>query len=64
MLKFIKSGVIIMSLIWKEEEIELLKKFYPSTISNEKLLKKFNNKRSLSSLANKACKLGIKRGVK
>ena len=47
--------------IWNDEEIRLLKKFYPSTISNEKLLKKFN-KRSLSSLAHKACKLGIKRG--
>ena len=46
---------------WSEEEIRLLKKFYPSTITNEKLLKKFN-KRSLSSLAHKACKLGIKRG--
>ena len=48
--------------IWTDEEIRLLKKFYPSTISNEKLLKKFNNKRSLSSLAHKASKLGIKRG--
>ncbi len=47
---------------WSDEEIRLLKKFYPSTITNEKLLKKFNNKRSLSSLAHKACKLGIKRG--
>jgi hypothetical protein len=47
---------------WSEEEIRLLKKFYPSTITNEKLLLKFNNKRSLSSLAHKACKLGIKRG--
>jgi len=47
--------------IWNEEEIRLLKKFYPSTIDNEKLLVKFN-KRSLSSLAHKACKLGIKRG--
>ncbi len=47
---------------WSEEEIRLLKKFYPSTISNEKLLLKFNNKRSLSSLAHKASKLGIKRG--
>lgn len=47
--------------LWSEEEIRLLKKFYPSTITNEKLLKKFN-KRSLSSLAHKACKLGIKRG--
>ena len=44
------------------EEIRLLTKFYPSTISNEKLLEKFNNKRSLSSLAHKASKLGIKRG--
>lgn len=51
-----------MSQEWNEEEIRLLKKFYPSTISNEKLLKKFNNKRSLSSLAHKACKLGIARG--
>ena len=47
---------------WSDEDIRLLKKFYPSTISNEKLLKKFNNKRSLSSLAHKACKLGIRRG--
>lgn len=47
---------------WTEEEIRLLKKFYPSTISNEKLLLKFNNKRSPSSLAHKASKLGIKRG--
>jgi hypothetical protein len=46
---------------WNDEEIRLLKKFYPSTITNEKLLKKFN-KRSLSALAHKACKLGIKRG--
>lgn len=51
-----------MSQDWNDEEIRLLKKFYPSTISNEKLLKKFNNKRSLSSLAHKACKLGIARG--
>ncbi len=48
--------------VWNDEEIRLLKKFYPSTISNEKLLKKFNNKRSLSSLAHKASKLCIKRG--
>jgi len=48
--------------VWNDEEVRLLEKFYPSTISNEKLLKKFNNKRSLSSLAHKACKLGIKRG--
>lgn len=47
---------------WSDEEIRLLKKFYPSTITNEKLLLKFNNKRSLSSLAHKACTLGIKRG--
>ena len=47
--------------LWSEEEIRLLKKFYPSTISNEKLLKKFN-KRSLYALAHKACRLGIKRG--
>lgn len=47
--------------LWNDEEIRLLKKFYPSTISNEKLLKKFN-KRSLSSLSHKASKLGIKRG--
>ena len=47
---------------WSSEEIRLLIKFYPSTISNEKLLKKFNNKRSLSSLAHKACRLGLKRG--
>ena len=47
---------------WTDEEIRLLKKFYPSTISNEKLLLKFNNKRSLSSLAHKASKLGVKRG--
>lgn len=47
---------------WNNEEIRLLNKFYPSTITNEKLLMKFNNKRSLSSLAHKACKLGIKRG--
>jgi hypothetical protein len=46
---------------WTEEEIRLLNKFYPSTITNEKLLMKFH-KRSLSSLAHKACKLGIKRG--
>jgi len=46
---------------WTEEEVRLLKKFYPSTISNEKLLRKFP-KRNLSSLAHKACKLGIKRG--
>jgi hypothetical protein len=46
---------------WTEEEVRLLKKFYPSTISNEKLLKKFSG-RNLSSLAHKACKLGIKRG--
>jgi hypothetical protein len=46
---------------WNDEEIRLLKKFYPSTITNEKLLIKFN-KRSLSSLAHKASKLGIKRG--
>ena len=50
-----------MSKDWNDEEIRLLKKFYPSTITNEKLLKKFN-KRSLSSLAHKACKLEIKRG--
>ncbi len=50
-----------MSKEWRQEEIRLLKKFYPSTISNEKLLKKFN-KRTLSSLAHKASKLGIKRG--
>ena len=48
-------------LSWTDEEIRLLKKFYPSTITNEKLLKKFN-KRSLSSLAHKAAVLGIKRG--
>lgn len=47
--------------LWSEDEIRLLKKFYPSTITNEKLLKKFN-KRSLSALAHKASKLGIKRG--
>jgi len=47
--------------LWSEEEIRLLRKFYPSTITNEKLLLKFH-KRSLSSLAHKACKLGIKRG--
>ncbi len=47
---------------WTDEEIRLLKKFYSSTITNEKLLLKFNNKRSLSSLAHKASKLGIKRG--
>jgi hypothetical protein len=47
---------------WSDEEIRLLKKFYPSTITNEKLLKKFNDKRSLSSLAHKASRLGIKRG--
>ena len=51
-----------MSKNWNDEEIRLLNKFYPSTITNEKLLLKFNNKRSLSSLAHKACKLGIKRG--
>jgi len=47
--------------LWSDEEVRLLNKFYPSTISNEKLLIKFH-KRSLSSLAHKACKLGIKRG--
>lgn len=47
---------------WCDEDVRLLKKFYPSSISNEKLLKKFNNKRSLSSLAHKASKLGIIRG--
>lgn len=47
---------------WTDEEVRLLKKFYPSTISNEKLLLKFNNKRALSSLAHKASRLGIKRG--
>jgi hypothetical protein len=62
MLKLFPSGGFYMVKEWTKEEIELLKKFYPSTISNEKLLKKFNNKRSLSSLAHKACKLGIKRG--
>jgi len=46
---------------WSEEEIRLLRKFYPSTITNEKLLLKFHN-RSLPALAHKACKLGIKRG--
>jgi hypothetical protein len=46
---------------WNEKEIELLKKIYPSNISNEALLKKFPN-RSLNSLAHKACHLGIKRG--
>lgn len=46
---------------WNEKEIELLKKIYPSNISNEALLKKFPN-RSLNSLAHKACRLGIKRG--
>ncbi|HPT41761.1 MAG TPA: hypothetical protein PLG15_05200 [Candidatus Gastranaerophilaceae bacterium] len=51
-----------MSKTWTDEEVRLLKKFYPSTITNEKLLLKFNNKRSLSSLAHKASKLGIKRG--
>lgn len=47
--------------LWSDEEIKLLMKFYPSDITNEKLLKKFN-KRSLSSLAHKAFRLGIKRG--
>ncbi|NLF82384.1 MAG: hypothetical protein GX568_00170 [Candidatus Gastranaerophilales bacterium] len=46
---------------WTKEEVRLLKKFYPSTISNEKLLRKFSG-RNLSALAHKACKLGIKRG--
>ena len=46
---------------WSDEEIRLLNKFYPSTITNEKLLVKFPN-RNLSALAHKACKLGIKRG--
>jgi len=47
--------------LWSDEEIRLLKKFYPSTITNEKLLLKFN-KKSLCSLAHKASRLGIKRG--
>lgn len=46
---------------WNGKEIELLKKIYPSNISNEALLKKFPN-RSLNSLAHKACRLGIQRG--
>ena len=54
--------MVLKSKPWNEEDIRLLKKFYPSTITNEKLLVKFNNKRSLSSLAHKASKLGIKRG--
>lgn len=48
-------------LFWTKEEIKLLKKIYPSDISNEKLLAKFNNK-SISALAHKASRLGIKRG--
>ena len=62
MLKLISIGGFCMVKEWTDEEIRLLKKFYPSTITNEKLLMKFNNKRSLSSLAHKACKLRIKRG--
>lgn len=50
-----------MAKSWTDEEIRLLEKFYPSTITNEKLLIKFH-KRSLSSIVHKACKLGIKRG--
>src|SRR5574344_2480937 len=46
---------------WSEKEIELLKKIYPSNISNENLLKKFPN-RTLSALAHRASKLGIARG--
>lgn len=46
---------------WSEKETELLKKIYPSNISNENLLKKFPN-RTLSALAHRACKLGIARG--
>lgn len=46
---------------WSEKEIELLKKIYPSNISNENLLKKFPN-RTLSALAHRASKLGISRG--
>jgi len=62
LLLFTKEGIMALKeQHWSEEEIRLLKKFYPSTIDNEKLLKKFN-KRSLSALAHKACKLGIKRG--
>jgi len=48
--------------LWSEEEVRLLKKFYPSTITNEKLLLKFNNKRTLNSLAHKASRLGLQRG--
>lgn len=48
--------------LWSEEEIRLLKKLYPSTIPNEKLLMKFHN-RSLSVLAHKACKFRLKRGI-
>lgn len=63
MLQFcdLEKAMALKEQLWNEEEIRLLKKFYPSTIDNEKLLKKFN-KRSLSALAHKACKLGIKRG--
>lgn len=46
---------------WGDEEIKLLKKFYPSTLCNEDLLKKFPG-RTLSSLTHKASKLKIKRG--
>ena len=63
MLLFTNEGIMAKKeQLWNDEEIRLLKKFYPSTITNEKLLLKFNNKRSLSSLAHKASKLGIKRG--
>lgn len=51
-----------MTKAWSDEEVRLLKKFYPSTITNEKLLLKFNNKRSLCALAHKASRLGLKRG--
>ena len=63
MFLFTNEGIMVKKeRYWSEEEIRLLKKFYPSTITNEKLLKKFNDKRSLSSLAHKASKLGLKRG--
>ena len=55
------KGVIVLDKSWSDKEVDLLKKIYPSDISNEKLLIKFPN-RSLSALAHKAHNLGIKRG--
>lgn len=46
---------------WNEKEIKLFKKLYPTDIAMEDLLEKFPN-RSVSALAHKASRLGIKKG--